>query len=288
MPVPPPEKGLADARRGRTLATIMSWLHKLERRLEPLAVHHVVLALVAGQTFFYLAEMFQLVGRERLVLAWGLVAQGEWWRVFSFVLVPPNAHWVFIAFALYILYFLGSALEEAWGTLRINLFLLSGWVLTVAAAWIVPNMIVSNLFIGGSLFLAFAYLNPNYTFHLFLILPVKVKWLAIVIWAIFGLTLIGGDMGARLLVLAATGNFFLFFGSRMVNDLRGIKRQAGQAARRRAEKADASAAGPRHQCCVCAKNSDTHPEEDFRYRADGKCYCEEHLRAAIAEEASRS
>jgi hypothetical protein len=279
------EKGLADARRGRTLATIMSWLHKLERRLEPLAVHHVVLALVAGQTFFYLAEMFQLVGRDRLVLAWGMVAQGEWWRLFSFVLVPPNAHWVFIAFALYILYFLGSALEEAWGTLRLNLFLLSGWVLTVAAAWIVPTMIVSNLFIGGSLFLAFAYLNPNYTFHLFLILPVKVKWLAIVMWAFYAITLVGGDMGARVLVLAATGNFFLFFGSRMIDDLRGIKRQA---ARRRSEKVEAAAAGPRHQCCVCAKNSDTHPDEDFRYRADGKCYCEEHLRAAIAEEAKRS
>lgn len=142
-------------------ATIMSWLNKLERRLEPLAVHHVVLALVAGQTFFYLAEMFQLVDRSRLVLAWALVEQGEWWRVLSFTLVPPNAHWVFIAFALYILYFLGSALEEAWGTLRLNLFLLSGWLLTVAAAWMQPTMVVNNMFIGGSVFLAFAYLKDR-------------------------------------------------------------------------------------------------------------------------------
>lgn len=263
----------------------MSWLHKLERRLEPLAIPHVVLALVAGQTFFYLAEMFQLVGRDRLTLAWVQVAHGEWWRLFSFVLVPPSAHWVFIAFALYILYFLGSALEEAWGTLRINLFLFCGWLLTIGAAWLVPNMVVDNLFIGGSLFLAFAYLNPNYVFHLFLIIPVKVKWLAIIMWGFYALAFFGGDRGARLLVLAATGNFFLFFGARLLADLRGVKRQAKQASLRRAERAEASAAGPRHRCSVCEKNSDSHPQEDFRYRADGKCYCEEHLRAALAEEA---
>src|SRR5690606_31329019 len=126
-------------------------------------------------------------GRDRLVLAWSLVAQGEWWRIFSFTLVPPNAHWAFIAFALYILYFLGSTLEEAWGTLRINLFLLSGWLLTLGAAWLVPDMIVSNAFIGGSVFLAFAYLNPNYVFYVFFVLPVKVKWLAIFMWAVFAI-----------------------------------------------------------------------------------------------------
>lgn len=262
----------------------MSWLNKLERRLEPLAVHHVVLALVAGQTFFYLAEMLQMVDRSRLVLAWGLVAQGEWWRVLSFTLVPPNAHWVFIAFALYILYFLGSALEEAWGTLRLNLFLLSGWLLTVAAAWLQPTMVVNNMFIGGSVFLAFAYLNPNYVFHLFLILPVKVKWLALVTWGFYALIFVTGGAGARLLVLAATGNFFLFFGARMIDDLKGARRRAGQASLRRAERAEAAAAGPRHRCHVCEKNSDTHPDEDFRYRADGKCYCEQHLREVRAAE----
>jgi hypothetical protein len=258
----------------------MSWLNKLERRLEPLAVHHVVLALVAGQTFFYLAEMFQLVERSRLVLAWGLVAQGEWWRLFSFVLVPPNAHWAFIAFALYVLYFLGSALEEAWGTLRLNLFLLSGWLLTVAAAWLAPTMVVNNMFVGGSVFLAFAYLNPNYVFHLFLVLPVKVKWLALVMWGFYALAFFTGGAGGRLLVLAATGNFFLFFGARMIDDLRGMRRRAGQASRRRAERVETAAAGPRHRCCVCEKTSDSHPDEDFRYRADGKCYCEQHLREA--------
>ena len=66
----------------------MSPFHKLERWLQPLALPHVLLAIVAGQTFFYIAAMLEVVNLERLVLAWGLVEQGEWWRLASFALMP--------------------------------------------------------------------------------------------------------------------------------------------------------------------------------------------------------
>lgn len=265
----------------------MSFFRKLERRLEPLAIPHVILAIVAGQTFFYLSALLGLIDPMRLVLSWSLVAQGEWWRLASFVLVPPDAHPIFIAFALYILYMLGSALEQEWGILRLNLFLLTGWILTVFAALLVPPAQVTNLFIAGSVFLAFAYLNPNYVFYIFLILPVKVKWLALITWLYFGYICVVGDAVDRLLVLAATGNFLLFFAARIARDVRSGKRQMDGQLLRRAQARDAATAGPRHRCAVCAKNSETHPHEDFRYRADGKCYCEEHLRAVIAEEKAR-
>ena len=265
----------------------MSWSLKLEKRLQPLAIPHVLLALVAGQTFFYLAELIHLVDRSRLVLAWALVAQGEWWRLFSFTLVPPDAHWAFIAFALYMVYFLGSALEDAWGVLHFNLFLLSGWLLTLGAASLAPTMLANNTFIGGSIFLAFAYLNPNYVFYVFLVIPVKVKWLALLTWVFYGIAFFAGGPGARWLVLASVGNFLLFFTPRIVADLRTGKRQADGRALRRSEKVEAAAAGPRHRCVVCGRDSNTHPEEDFRYRADERCYCAEHLRAVLAEEAAR-
>lgn len=259
----------------------MSFFRKLERTLQPLAVPHVLLALVAGQAFFYLASMIGLVDPARLILAWVLVEQGEWWRLASFPLVPPATNWVFIAFALYILYFLGNALEQEWGTLRLNLFLLTGWALTVGVSVLVPTTMVSNAFIGGSIFLAFAYLNPNYVFYIFFILPVKVKWMALLMWAYFGYVLVAGGMAARLLVLASVGNFLLFFGARIVRDIRTGKRHMDGQLRRRAERREIEAAGPRHRCVVCGKNSDTHPQEDFRYcsKCEGdQCYCEEHLR----------
>ncbi|TAG31149.1 MAG: hypothetical protein EAZ36_03230 [Verrucomicrobia bacterium] len=259
----------------------MSFFRKFERHLQALALPHAILALVVGQTFFYLSDLLGLIDVSRLVLQWSLVAEGEWWRLASFIWVPPDASPIFIAFALYVLYLLGTALEQEWGELRLNLFLITGWVLTIAAAWLVPQSVVTNAFIGGSIFLAFAYLNPNYVFYIFFILPVKVKWLALLTWLFFAYVIIFGGPAARILALASAGNFLIFFWARIWEDVRTGKRQMSGQLQRRAALREAAAAGARHRCVVCGKNSDSHPNEDFRYCSKcvgDQCYCEEHLR----------
>ena len=50
-------------------------------------------------------------------------------------------------------------------------------MITVLSIFIKPGIIVTNTYFLGSVFLAFATLFPDVTFRLFLILPVKVKWL---------------------------------------------------------------------------------------------------------------
>jgi hypothetical protein len=147
----------------------------------------------------------------------------------------------------------------------------------VGACWIAPEAVMGNGFISGSVFLAFAYLNPNFTFYVFFILPVRVKWLALITWGFYGYTLITGGTVNRLAVLASTGNFLIFFGARIVSDLRSGKRHLEGQRRRVVERREAEAAGPRHRCVTCGKNSDTHPDEDFRYTADGQCFCSGHL-----------
>ena len=262
----------------------MSFFRQLERRLQFLAVPHVILALVAGQTFFYLSALLVLVDPSRLVLSWSLVADGEWWRLASFTLVPPDASPVFIAFALYMFYFFGSTLEHEWGELRLNLFLLAGWALTVGSAFMYPDELVHNGFIGNSVFLAFGYLFPDFVLYLFFILPVKVKWLALVNWLYLGYVCVTGSSVDRVLILASTGNFLLFFGPRIVSDLKSGKRRLSRQATLRTERRQAEAAGPRHRCVVCGKTSDSHPQEDFRYCskcAGDQCYCSEHLRAHV-------
>ena len=258
----------------------MSWMNKLGRRLEPFAVPNLTLYLVIGQTFAYLATMLGLIDPRVWVLVPALVLDGEPWRLVTFVFMPPGGHWVFIAFALYFIYFTGNALEDQWGTLRYNLFLLCGYVLTVGGAFLAPEYMARNYFIAGSIFLAFAYLNPDFQIQLFLILPVKVKWLALLTWAYYGYVFFTGTWGVRIGVLAAVGNFFLFFGRQMVNDLRsGQRRMKVQSQRLAAQEREANE--PRHRCHVCGKTDLTHPQMDFRYCSKcsgGQCYCEEHLR----------
>ncbi len=124
--------------------------------------------------------------------------------------------------------------------------------------------------------LAFAWLFPDYTLMLFFVLPVKVKWLALLTWLFYGYTLITGGWAERLLVLAAVANFLLFFSQDIYARARYGHRKLKQhsvviAARDK----------PLHICTVCGITDKTDRTMDFRYCT--KCeppvaYCSEHLR----------
>ena len=53
-----------------------------------------------------------------------------------------------------------------------------------------PDAAISFLY--GSIFLAFAYLYPNFTICIMFVLPVKVKWLAMGQWLLYGLFMLSG------------------------------------------------------------------------------------------------
>ena len=254
-----------------------SWINKLERRLEPFAIANITLYIVIAQVFVLLTGLLGVIDISMVVLVPEYVKQGQFWRLFTFIAMPPGFG-MLVAFALYLFYLYGNALEQYFGVVRYNLFLFVGYVLTVALAFVSPYTPATNLFLGGAVFLAFAFLNPDFTLNLFFILPVKIKWLALITWVYYGFTFLTGGMTARLGVLAATGNFLLFFGKEIIQRLRtGRHRVKAQAKR---EKLRQELSGPMHTCTVCERDSDANPELDFRYRTEGEeevCYCEEHL-----------
>jgi len=256
----------------------MGLLNRFERVFGRFAIPNLSLYLVGGQVVFWSVALLGFFDLERLIFA-PVLLQVEPWRVFTFMLLPPPASPVFIAFAWYLFYLMGSALEGYWGVFRYNCFLFVGWALTVAVSFIHPQMAVTNLFLFGSVFLAFAFLNPEFELRLFFILPVKIKWLALIQWALYGLTFVTGSWAARLLVLAAVGNFLLFFAGDIIQRIRTGRRQMQQQVRRTAMREAADEA--RHRCVVCGKTDRTHPQMDFRYCsqcAGEECYCSEHIR----------
>lgn len=258
-----------------------SWLNKLERRLEPFAIPNLTMYLVIAQSFVMFTDLLQLIDIRMLYLVPALVQQGEFWRLFTFAVMPPPPGmfgYIFVAFAIYLFYLYGSALDHHWGTVRYNLFLLVGYLLTSGLAFVTPMVVASNLFLGGSVFLAFAFLNPNFVLHLFFILPVKIKWLAVITWVFYALQFVSGGLAAKLMVVAATGNFFLFFGKEIVERIRTGRHRVEQQTKR--ERLKQELAGPMHTCSVCGRSSDSHPGLDFRLRTEGDnevCYCHEHL-----------
>jgi len=253
----------------------MGFFNRFERSLGRFAIPHLPLYLVGGQVLFWSVSFLGFFDLERIALLPVAVPQ-EPWRLISFLLLPPVSHPVFIAFAWYLFYLMGSALENYWGVFRFNLFILLGWALTVAAAFINPQAYATNLFLGGSVFLAFAILNPEFEMLIFFILPVKIKWLALIQWITYAYLFVVGRWSVRFAILAAVGNIFVFFARDILQRLRSGQRRAKYQAQQVADQAE-----PRHRCVVCGKTDRTHPQEDFRYCsqcANEECYCSEHIR----------
>lgn len=252
----------------------MNFLDKLERKFHRIAIPNVSLYLVMGQAFIFLFSYAGRLDVTRAMLVPALVLAGEWWRLLTFLFIPPSWSLIFIFFALYLFYLMGSALENHWGSFRYNLFLLAGYALTVSAAFLTPYQAATNIFIGGSVFLAFAFLFPDFQLYIFFILPVKIKWLALITWLGYAWVLLTGSWQTRLSVLASIGNFLLFFGKDIVLRMRyGGRKMASQA------RDITRSREPFHRCTSCGKTDLSHPDMEFRYCPDcgGLGYCREHI-----------
>ncbi len=252
----------------------MSWINRLERALGKYALTNVTLYLIVGQVLFFLFEVSGRFILGRVVLVPELVLAGEWWRLLTFLFIPPLTNPIFAFFAWYMFYLMGSALEGHWGAFRYNLFLLLGYLITVGVAFLFPFAAATNVFIGGSVFLAFAYLYPEFQIYIFFILPVKIKWLAVLTWIGYAYEIVTGSWSTRLLVLASIGNFFLFFGRDLFWRIKSGNRQMMSAARDLSGKRKAF-----HTCSVCGITDLSHPQMEFRYcpECGGLGYCTDHI-----------
>jgi hypothetical protein len=133
-------------------------------------------------------------------------------------------------------------------------------------------------YLPWSVLLAFAYLFPNFQFMLFFVLPIKVKWIALVTWVLLGSQALFGGWGDRAMVLATVLNFFLFFGGDLAARLKDRRRRRAFESR---VTSGQNRGRPRHRCAVCGLTSHDDPKMQFRYCsqcAGQLCYCMDHLR----------
>jgi hypothetical protein len=252
------------------------FLDKLERMIRPFSVPQVTLVFIVLQIVVFLVA----AARPNIILRFTLTPQnvlaGEIWRVFTFLIIPPIGNPICAAFFWYLFYLMGTALEGYWGTARYNLYLLIGFIATVGVAFGFPEHDATNVFLQGSVFLAFAFLNPDFELLLFFLMPVRIKWLALLTWIGYGWSFISGDWSQRAVILASVFNFLVFFASDLGQKVRSARRRMAYQARLRATPEKPFY----HQCLVCGITDRTHPHMDFRYcsKCEGTCgYCMDHL-----------
>lgn len=190
----------------------MKWLNRLNYKYGRYGIPNLMMYLSGAMLFVYAVDLLiPAIGLSSwLYLDMHLVAQGQVWRLISFIIYPPASNPLFVAFSLYFYVWVGRSLEQYWGTFRFNVFYLFGVIGTIIGA-LFTGFAVNN-YLNLSLFFAFAMLYPNVELRLFFILPVKVKWLALIDLIYFVYGLLAYPVYMKVSIIVSMLNILLFFG----------------------------------------------------------------------------
>jgi len=221
----------------------------------------------------------------------GLILKGQIWRIITFIFYPSGSGiWALVG--AYFYYFIGKTLESNWGKGRFTIYFLTGVVLTELFAFIFYfitgySITITATYIYLSMFFSFAALFPDMRVLLFFIIPIKMKWLAIVDAVLFVYEIVTTSFPLNLLPVVAILNFFIFCGGELMDMLR-ISRPSSNTVNFRKESArirrEQQSNLYRHKCSVCGRTDADYPNLEFRYcsRCAGyHCFCEDHINSHV-------
>ena len=196
--------------------------YDLERKLRRFAISDLIKYIVFGQAIVYaLMLIWPSVGYplySLITLTRSGLMRGQIWRIVTFVFAPPSSSPIFILFSLYFYYIIGMGLEARWGKVKFNLYYLVGMAAAVIACLLTGY--ASNSYLNLSLFFAYAAMYPDVEVLLFMILPVKMKYLAVLDAALYTWQFIVGGASTRVTILLCLANVFLFLGGDIISTIR--------------------------------------------------------------------
>lgn len=208
---------------------ISKLLDKIETRIGRYrGIRNLITIIVAAMAVVYVADLvlapsmgFYLSGY--LAFDRAAILRGQIWRIFTFVVTPPNVSILFIVMQLMFLYFTGNMLQNRWGTLRFNLFYLCGMLGSMVAGFITGY--ATSYYVNLSLLLAVAVLYPMMQVNFYGILPIRMKWLALIDLVLLLPGMINGSWGERLAIVVSLLNVALFFSDRFIHQIKEAKRR---------------------------------------------------------------
>lgn len=277
----------------------MNFLNKMERKIGKYAIPNLMIYLIAayciGFVIYTVNPNFMLM----LTLSPYHILHGQVWRLITWILMPTDTR-VFSLLIMALLYYqLGSALERSWGTFRFNVYIFGGMLFTVIGAFILygiyaaagtgsletislfSSLTFTTNYINLTIFLAFAVMYPEMQILLFFIIPVKMKWMAVVYAVLIAINLILTSWGGRIAIIMSILNFLIFFLStrnyRRVSPKEMHRKQVFKAQMREPRRGSMVT---KHKCAVCGRTELDDPNLEFRFcsKCDGNYeYCQDHL-----------
>ena len=259
----------------------MLFLDKWERKFGWLSFPGLLKYYALFHVLVYLLQIVNPSIGEILDFNRAKIMNGEVWRAFTFLFADSGSGGLgafgalFLFFMVMIAIMMNDSLEGAWGAFRTSIFHYTAFVGLILANFLYPvPMPSSGFFVYSSAFFAFATLFPKHEFMMFLIIPVQVRWLAI----LFGALLIIGIFPNPIyfgFLLLGFANYLLWAG---IPALRGQARVVKSVARKRQfDKHKLNDGEAFHRCKVCGRTELSDPELEFRMAGDGEEYCVDHL-----------
>lgn len=277
----------------------MNFLNKMERKIGKYAIPNLMIYLIAAYCIGFVIYTVNPNFMLTLTLSPYHILHGQVWRLITWILMPTDTR-VFSLLIMALLYYqLGSALERSWGTFRFNVYIFGGMLFTVIGAFILYGIyaaagtgsletisLISSLtfttnYINLTIFLAFAVMYPEMQILLFFIIPVKMKWMAVVYAVLIAINLILTSWGGRIAIIMSILNFLIFFLStrnyRRVSPKEIHRKQVFKAQMREPRRGSMVT---KHKCAVCGRTELDDPNLEFRFcsKCDGNYeYCQDHL-----------
>ena len=289
----------------------MNFFDKMERKYGRYALSHLTMYIIVTYIAGYIIALAAPIMRQYLTLEPYYILHGQIWRLVSWILIPPSSLDIFTIIMLFFYYSIGTSLERAWGDFKYNVYIFSGILMTILGSFLLygieyavkgyPALMgtaFSTYYISLSIFLGFAISFPDMQVLLYFIIPIKIKWLAMLDGLYFVYAIVqaflpaygGGDYGIyykanALAAFISILNFIIFFLSsrnmkpyspgqmKRKNDFKRKMRQAERPV-------NVYANGAKHRCAVCGRTEMDDPNLEFRYCS--KCngnyeYCQDHL-----------
>ena len=149
---------------------------------------------------------------------WNAFRAGEVWRALTWQFTQAGEGWIealSLFVTLLLVYMMGSALEEEWGTAHfLKLFTISTLASAAAAAWL-GITILGTYFVYYTLLFVYAAAFPQQTLYLFGVVPVKFRLIAMVSLAAIVYGVMAGGAANIAALTGAVAGFCYYLSQRV-------------------------------------------------------------------------
>lgn len=284
-------------------------MSKFEKKFGKYAIPNLTLVFILSYIVGYIIQLVNDNFFYLLTLNPYYILKGQIWRLFTWVIIPPDTlnpqTLFFVIMLLYFTYSIGTTMERTLGTYRYNVFMLTGIVVTIIASFLCMGYIYlfkpeifgnswasywgyycqgiwtesfNTYYLTLSVFMAFAATYPEARVLFMFFIPVKVKWMGILDAVLMVYIVIAGDIFSKFVVGASLLNFVIFY-----LRSRNFSHMKPKEIKRRTEFKQQVKYNPgitKHKCAICGRTDEEYPELEFRFCS--KCngnyeYCQDHL-----------